>query len=156
MTQPSQTQSSTIVSMTVAVAHSERQLWVHTLRIISCIATLCTLVHWNYEYNIFLFLTDIIYAVVIEVGTKLNLSCIALANDVTITKWTTGGSNITSAHGNRVILLLDPVNDRHHNEEYVCLNFNSTGSLVYQQHVTIIVHGKETKTLLFSNDSYPW
>ena len=78
----------------------------------------------------------------IEVGTRRNITCTSSANS---TKWTTGGSDVNSALGSEVALLLNPVNDIHHNEEYVCLGFNSTGSLVYQQHLTLIVHGKENR-----------
>ena len=91
----------------------------------------------------FSFFTDFSYAVVNEVGTGWNITCTSSSSSTT-TKWTTGGSVINSTNGNKVVLHLNPVNDRHHNEEYVCLGFNSAGSLVYHLHLTIIVHGKET------------
>ena len=90
------------------------------------------------------FFTDHSFAVVIEVGMRRNITCTSSANS---TKWTTGDSDVNSALGSEVALLLDPVNDLHHNEEYVCLGFNSAGSLVYQEHLTIIVHGKVNRVL---------
>jgi hypothetical protein len=79
------------------------------------------------------------YAVMNEVGTSWSITCTS-PDGTASTRWTIGGSVINTTQGNTVDLLVDPVNDMHHNEEYVCLGLNSAGAIVYQLHFTLIVH----------------
>ena len=100
-------------------------------------------VYTPYGFNVGKLFTDSSYAVMNEVGTRWSITCTS-PDGTASTRWTIGGSVINRAQGNVVGLHVDPVNDMHHNEEYVCLGLNSGGAIVYQLHFTLIVHGKES------------
>ena len=77
-----------------------------------------------------------------QVGVDLVVSCRA-GNSPATTKWAVGGIEVTSAEGNFVELVLDPVNDAHHQQEFICSGYSNAGALVYRLSTIVIVQGAE-------------
>ena len=77
-----------------------------------------------------------------QVGVDQDVSCIA-PNSSATTTWAVGGVDVASAEGNVVQLMLHPVNDDHHQQEFVCSGYSDAGALVYRLYTTIIIQGAE-------------
>ena len=80
------------------------------------------------------------HEVPVPLGTSTAISCRFDMDFITL-EWMHNGEIVATAVGQQVDLILNPVNDSIHNEQYSCKATTPYG--FQQQNITVVVEGRE-------------